>query len=201
MPSFQGCLITDNALLSFEAFYSLKRRQSDRNNSLALKLDMSKAYDRVEWSFLERIMMKMGFSDSWIRRVMSCITSVSFSFKINGSIHGCVIPTWGLIQGDPISPYLFILCADALSTLITKAMHRKSIHGVQICRSAPPLSHLFFADDSILFTRVNLQECSKVANIISTYERASCKRVNFDNTEASFSKGVPLATREETGNY
>ena len=182
-------LITDNALLIFEAFHSMKRGRNGRNNSLALKLDMSKAYDRTEWGFLERVMMKMGFSDSCIRRIMSCITSVSFSLKINGTIHGNVIPTRGLRH--------FILCAEAFSSLITQAISWRSIHGVQICRGVPPLSHLFFADDSILFARANIREFLEVANIISVYERASGQIVSFDKTEVSFSKGMSQATRIE----
>lgn len=144
-------------------------------------------------------MMKMGFSDGWVRRIMSCVTSVSFCFKINGRIHGNVVPTRGLRQGDPISPYLFILCADGFSSLITQAVHRRSIHGIQICRGAPSLSHLVFADDSILFARASVRECSELANIISLYERASGQKVNLDKTEVSFSRGVPTTTRTEIG--
>lgn len=112
----------------------------------------------------------MGFSDGWIRRIMSCITSVSFAFKINGCVHGEVIPTRGLRQGDPISPYLFLLCADVFSSLISKAVMRKELHGIKIYRGSPTLSHLFFADDNILFARANVRECLVIANIISLYE-------------------------------
>lgn len=115
----------------------MKRKEDGRNNSFALKLDMSKTYDRVEWSFLERGMLKLGFQESWVRRIMSCITSVSFSFKINGKIKVNAIPSRGLRQGDPISPYLFILCADAFSTLISKGIERRQLHGVRVCRGAP----------------------------------------------------------------
>lgn len=86
----------------------------------------------------------MGFYDEWVSRIIQCITSVSFSFKINGSVFGSLIPTRGLRQGDPISPYLFLLCADAFSLLLTKAANDRFIHGAKVCRGAPGISHLFF---------------------------------------------------------
>lgn len=189
-------LITDNALVAFEIFHAMKRRGEGKDGTIALKLDMSKAYDRVEWSFLERVMFRMGFSDNWVRRIMDCLSSVSFSFKINGQISGSVHPTRGLRQGDPISPYLFLLCADAFSTLLSKAARENSIHGARICRGAPRVSHLFFADDSILFARANLLECSKIAEIISTYERASGQKVNLSKTDVVFSKRVGFERRQ-----
>lgn len=112
-----GRLITDNALVAFEIFHTMKRKGEGRDGTIALKLDMMKAYDRVEWSFLERVMFRMGFNSNWVQRVMGCLSSVSFSFKINGHISSSVTPVRGLRQCDHISPYLFLLCANAFSTL------------------------------------------------------------------------------------
>lgn len=86
----------------------------------------------------------MGFSDKWVGKIMECVSSVSFSFLINGSKKGRVIPTRGLCQGDSISPYFFILCAEAFSLMISKAANDGQIHGAQVCRGAPVISHLFF---------------------------------------------------------
>ena len=118
---------------------------------VALKLDISKAYDRVEWHFLQSIMEKMGFPAGWIERVMSCVTTPSFSILVNGKPYGMIQPSKGIRQGDPISPYLFLLCAEGLTTLLKKTELEWRIKGVSICRGAPKITNLMFVDNSLLF--------------------------------------------------
>jgi len=116
-----GRLITDNILIVQENFYALRSNPTNRKKFMALKTDMSKTYDRVEWSFLRALMKKMGFDHRWVNWIMQCITSVSYRILINGDPKGRIRPSRGIRQGDPISPYLFILCTEALIAQIRKA--------------------------------------------------------------------------------
>jgi len=116
-----GRLITDNVLVAYETLHAMHSRRLGRRGYMTLKLDVSKAYDRVEWSFLRGIMSKLGLLECWSDRVMSCVTSTSISIRINGKAYGNIQPSRGLRQGDPLSPYLFLLCAEGLSSLLAKA--------------------------------------------------------------------------------
>lgn len=117
----QGRLITDNALISMECFHWIKTKTKGKKGTMAFKLDMSIAYDRIEWCFVQQVLSSMGF------------------------------PERGLRQGGPLSPYLFILCANVLSGLIHFEVNKGDIHGIKIARAAPQISCLLFADDNLLF--------------------------------------------------
>ena len=115
---------------------------------MALKLDISKASDQVEWEFLEKIMHHLGLDEKLIHIIMSCLKSVSYSVLLNGQPMGSIKPLRSLRQGDLLSPYLFLLCALGFQSLIQKAKVNDDIEGVAICRNGPRVSYLFFADDS-----------------------------------------------------
>jgi hypothetical protein len=118
---------------------------------MAIKLDMSKAYNRVEWAFLEEVMKRMGFACAWVKLIMMCVKTANLAISINGSPVGRIYPSHGIRQGDPISSYLFLLCAEALSTQLSKADGNGILRGVSTSRHGPRLNHLFFADDTSLF--------------------------------------------------
>ena len=167
-----GRLITDNVLVAFEAMHQINLKKSGTKGEMALKLDMSKAYDRVEWACLEKIMEKLGFHSRWRRLMMQCISSVTYVVRVNRKPSGHIIPSIGLCQGDPLSPYLFLICAEVLSALIKKATTDGLLEGVSVCRGGPCLSHLFFADDSLIFCKATIEECEALQKVLRTYEQA-----------------------------
>ena len=154
---------------------------------MALKLDMSKAYDRVEWVFLVKVMEHLGFPNQLVSLISSCMSTVSYSVLLNGQPVGNIKPTRGLRQGDPLSPYLFLLCAMGLQGLIKKAETNDDIRGVSICRNGPRVSHLFFANDSVLFCRAKVEECQRVLELLSVYEKGSGQKINREKTNIFFS--------------
>ncbi|XP_019172478.1 PREDICTED: uncharacterized protein LOC109167861 [Ipomoea nil] len=183
-------LITDNILVAAEVGHYLNRKQCGAVGWSALKLDMAKAYDRMEWPFLRGMLLALGFDDRWVELLMLCVTTVSYSFMINGAHSTSITPTRGLRQGDPLSPYLFIICAEGLSLLLQQVQNRGLIHGCRVARGAPPISHLFFTDDSLLFFRANRHEASEIKNCLQLYESLSGQKVNYHKSSICYSRNT-----------
>ena len=120
---------------------------------------MSKAYDQVEWGYLQRVIEKMGFHAKLVQLIMACITTAHFSVLVNGNSTGYILPSRGLRQGDPLAPYLFMFCAKGFIALLRKAKTDGIISGVATSRCGPCISHLLFADDILLFCLASVEEC------------------------------------------
>ena len=128
--------ISNNILVAFESLHHMKHKVG-KLGFMVMKLDMSKAYDCVEWNFLCRLMEKMGFEDRWIQLIYGCINSISYFILVNGEPHGDIKPTRGLRQGDPLSPYLFLLVSEGLNSLIQQAVAAGDIRGFSLCHNGP----------------------------------------------------------------
>ncbi|PRQ24517.1 putative RNA-directed DNA polymerase [Rosa chinensis] len=150
--------IQDNVVVAHEMFHYLKLLRHMGLGAFGLKLDISKAYDSVEWDFLHAVLLKMGFHVHWVMLIMNCVRSVTLSILVNGKPFAFFALTRGLQQGDPLSPYLFLFVNDVLSTMVSKACAIHWLTPLQITPFAPKISHLLFVDDSLFFfdaTQVN----------------------------------------------
>ena len=158
---------------------------------------MSKAYDKAKWMFLQSVMLKMEFRVNWVNLVIGYLKTVALSFVINGEPCGWVQLRTGLRQYDPILPYLFLFCVEALSHLIIKAAETGWISGHKVYYLAPSISHLLFADDSLIFCKVNRDQVMVVKEILSDYECALGQQVNYDKTIVVYSCGNRQSYKDE----
>ncbi|KAL5794381.1 hypothetical protein ACOSP7_002975 [Xanthoceras sorbifolium] len=142
------------------------------------------------------MMIKLGFSNSWVRKLMHCVSSVSYSYLINSEVHGFLKPSKGLRQGDPLSPYLFLLCAEGFSSLLAAAERDKAIRGITCGRGGPSISHLFFSDDSLFFLRTEVSDCIQVQSILSVYERVSGQTINREKSAVCFNDRLASHRKE-----
>ena len=136
-------------------------------------------------------MEKLGSANRMRDLIMRCVSTVTYSIKINGTSKGHITPSRGNRQVDPLSPYLFLLCAEGLFALIQSAVDRGQMEGVKICRGGPRLSHLFFADDSLIFYNAMLKECDELQRLLTVYEKASGQQLNRAKTSLFFSGNTP----------
>ena len=150
-----GRAIADNVLITHEVLHYLQTSKAEQRVSMAVKTDMSKAYDRLEWEFIQLVLERLGFHHRWISWIMECVSSVTYAFLINGSPRGRVKPSRGIRQGDPLSPYIFILCSEVLSGLCNRAQEAGRLTGIRVANESPRINHLLFADDTMFFLKAD----------------------------------------------
>ncbi|KAJ9680648.1 hypothetical protein PVL29_019845 [Vitis rotundifolia] len=178
-----GRQILDASLIANEVIDSWQKR---KEKGLICKLDIEKAYDSINWQFLLEVMQKMRFGPKWLRWMWSCLSSARFSVLVNGVPSGFFPSSKGLRQGDPLSPYLFVLGMEVLDVLIRRAVEGGFLSGCSIRggrRSHLNISHLFFADDTIVFCEANKEHLTHLSWILFWFEAASGLRINLAKSE------------------
>lgn len=144
----EGRQILDGLVVTQEVIHSLKAK---KQKGMMIKLDLSKAYDRINWQYLEEILGSFGFGNRWIKWVHSLISTPNFSILVNGTPSKTFKSSRGIRQGDPLSPFLFILAAEGLGRYLKKERAANKIKGLRLWGNELPITHQQFVDDIMLF--------------------------------------------------
>jgi hypothetical protein len=127
---------------------------------------------------------------------MTCVTSVRYRVRVYSNDSEIFMPTRGLRQGDPLSPYLFLLCTEGFTALLAKAEEQEELVGVKVCRDAPAIANLLFADDSLILMQVDEANAGCLKRILDEYCAASGQLVSVDKSSIFFSPNIRVEERE-----
>ncbi|XP_072084637.1 uncharacterized protein [Arachis hypogaea] len=186
---------TENIIIAQEIMHFMRNTKS-RKGTMAFKIDLEKAYDRVDWRFLEATLVRFGFPKATINLILNCVTSSSLAVLWNGNRLQNFNPKRGLRQGDPMSPYLFVLCMEMLACFISHRVSQGVWNPVAVSRNGPRLSHLMFADDLLLFCKASKAQVIEVMHCLDLFSRASGLKVNLHKSKAQCSKRVSERRKE-----
>ncbi|KAM0923172.1 hypothetical protein ACQ4PT_005728 [Festuca glaucescens] len=120
----------------------------------------------------------MGFAETWIHWIMTCVKTVRLSVRFNGKLLDRFYPTRGLRQGDPLSPYLFLFVPEGLSLLLQYQINQGNIQDLNICRKSLGISHILFADGSLLFFKANAEQANRIKDVLNIYEKSTGQLLN-----------------------
>ena len=179
----RGRQILDASLIANEVIDFWHKR---KEKGLICKLDIEKAYDSINWSFLMKVLHKMGFGSRWMEWIWRCISMAKFSVLVNGVPAGFFSSTKGLCQRDPLFPYLFVLRMEVLSAFLRRVADGGFISGCKLQgrgRMELNVSHLLFADDTIIFCEARKENLTFLSWTLAWFEAGSGLRINLAKSE------------------
>uniref|UniRef100_A0A803PMH8 Reverse transcriptase domain-containing protein n=1 Tax=Cannabis sativa TaxID=3483 RepID=A0A803PMH8_CANSA len=180
--------------------YKIISKEKEANRvGLLLNLTWKRLLIKVKWSFVKAILTHVGFPPTFISLVIRCLSSVVYHISINGTLFESITPTRGIRQGDPLSPFIFLLVVEGLSASICVKEHGNHFVGLRICRNAPMISHLLFADDNILFTPVTKSSSIAIKEILSSYQKATGQIVNLAKSTIMFYPNTTNVSKDFSG--
>lgn len=187
-----GRHITDNIVIAQEAVHTMQSGRG-KHGVMALKIDLEKAYDRVSWAFLYETLNEAGVPTTLVDVIMTCFSTNTMQILWNGDMTDSFTPSRGLRQGCPLSPYLFVLCMERLAHGITQAVEAGDWKPFQMCKNGPPLTHLFFADDLLLFGQADMVTAETITNVLEDF--CICSGMKVSIATLFFSKKVTNAVK------
>lgn len=185
-----GRQATNNVIIAQEMLHMVRRRRKHKGD-MVVKIDLEKAYDRVDWAYLEQILRMVGFGNMLIQVILSCLETSQLAVLWNGDRLPPFKPGRGLRQGDPLSPYLFVLCMEVLGQKIQQAVAAKQWRACRVRRDGPMISHLFFADDLLLFGEASCWQARRMHDILSDFCAQSGQRVNSRKSRIWYTPHTP----------
>lgn len=188
--------ISSNIIITQEILHSFHLK-SWKHHAFLLKIDLAKAFDRIEWSFISQALHRLGFQDYFINLVHTCISTPSLAILVNDEPTPFFHPQRGLRQGCPLSPYLFVLAINELSIRLQQELNNSNLCGVVLGEGAPPIHSLMFADDLILCGKATPAEAHLIKDILYSFCQQSGQTPNLQKSSIHFSRNVPTSTQHQ----
>ena len=193
-----GWHITDNFVIAQEVIHTMKKNVGGKR-MMAVKVDLEKAYDRLSWCFIKETLKEVGLPERFTHLIMECLSTSQMNVLWNGEMIEDFQLGRGIRQGDPLSPYIFVLCIERLSHGIIQAVNQGRWKPIRLARIGTPLSHLFFVDDLVLFLEANYAQVDVLNDVVENFCRSSGAKVSKQKIQIFFSKNVPITLASGIG--
>ena len=172
-----GRNIQENIITLNEMIHSM-RRKCGKKGYMAIKVDLEKAYDRISWNYMKKELEELSCPHEMAERIMKCINTTSTSILWHGDKMDPFRPSRGLRQGDPLSPYLFVLGMEKLTHLILDSVRERKWRGLRAGQRGPFITHMMFADDLVLFAEANQTNMNAILNCLQVFGEMSGHKAN-----------------------
>jgi hypothetical protein len=195
-----GRSTTDNILILQETIHTLNHLKGNKAY-MVLKLDLEKAYDRIEWSFILKSIELLNIPENIISLIKNCMMSTSMNINWNGTHTNSFSASRGIRQGDPLSPYLFVIAIERLSHKIKDMVDNGTWKPLKFRRGmGPHLSHICFADDLVLIAEASTNQAMMIKTLMDNFCHASSQKINLSKSKVFFSNNLQVALANDISN-